>query len=186
MKKLITIFAALMITATSSINVGKADDEGQKKQSLRGRIVAVGIPGASTISAVGTFLPGGQIHDKPELAAFTIPGRVLDPVRILVGSTSNFGAPVANAGQRPGSFLSIDPRFPDTLLIPPDFATAGKQASALFGRVQMYSAQSPAFRNGVNNPSPATPGFTADSNPLRLFINHAFGQLSPANPPTAL
>jgi len=30
MKKLITIFAALMITATSSINVGKADDEGQR------------------------------------------------------------------------------------------------------------------------------------------------------------
>ena len=130
----ITIAAALMLTATSSINVGKADDEGHKKQSLRGRIVAVGIPGASTISAVGTFLPGGPIHDKPELAAFTIPGRVLDPVRILVGSTSNFGAPLANSGQLAGSFLSIDPRFPDTLVIPPDFAAAGNQAAALFGR----------------------------------------------------
>ena len=186
MKKLITIFAALMITATSSINVGKGEDEGHKQQSLRGRIVALGIPGASTISAVGTFLPGGPIHDKPELAAFTIPGRVLDPVRILVGSTSNFGAPVANSGQRPGSFLSIDPRFPDTLLIPPDFAAADNQASALFGRVQMYSAQSPAFRNGVNNPSAVTAGFTAVSNPLGLSINNAFGRLWPANAPTGL
>src|SRR5882672_3030996 len=105
MKKLITIFAALMITATSSINVGKADDEGQKKQSLRGRIVAVGIPDASAISAVGTFLPGGPIHDKPAFAAFTQPGKVLDPARILVGSTSNFGAPLAIGGQLPGSFI---------------------------------------------------------------------------------
>ncbi|HYR84439.1 MAG TPA: hypothetical protein VE422_10215 [Terriglobia bacterium] len=186
MKKLITIFAAFMITATSSINVGKADDDEDKHQSLRGRIVALGIPGASTISAVGTFLPGGPIHDKPELAAFTIPGRVLDPVRILVGSTSNFGAPVANSGQRPGSFLSLDPRFPATLVIPPDFAAAGNQASALVGRVQMYSAQSPAFRNGVNNPSAVTAGFTAVSNPLGLSINNAFGRLWPANAPTGL
>jgi hypothetical protein len=108
-----------MITAISSINVGKADDEGDNHESLRGRIVALGIPGASAISAVGTFLPGGPIHDSPALAAFTMAGRVLDPVRILVGSTSNFGAPVAHSGQLPGSFLSIHPRFPDILAIPP-------------------------------------------------------------------
>src|SRR5215472_18292286 len=156
--------AALMITAIASVNVGKADDEGEIRQSLRGRVVALGIPGAAAISAVGTFLPGGPIHDNPALAAFTMPGRVLDPVRILVGSTSNFGAPVAHSSQLPGSFLSIDSRFPDTLAIPPDFAAAGDQASALFGRVQMYSAQSPAFRNGVNNPSAVTADFTAVSN----------------------
>jgi hypothetical protein len=107
------------------------------QQPLRGRIVALGIPGASAISAVGTFLPGGPIHDQPALAAFTMPGRVLDPVRILVGSTANFGAPVAHSGQLPGSFLPIDLRFPDTLEIPPDFAAAGDQASALFGRVHI-------------------------------------------------
>src|SRR5215472_9716161 len=41
--------------------------------ALRGRVVAVGIPGASAISAVGTFLPGGPIHDKPDFRAFTQP-----------------------------------------------------------------------------------------------------------------
>jgi hypothetical protein len=183
---LIMMAAALMITAIASFNVGKADDEGENQQFLRGRIVALGIPGASTISAVGVFLPGGPIHDNAALAAFTMPGRVLDPVRILVGSTSNFGAPVAHSGQLPGSFLSIDPRFPDTLAIPPDFAAAGDQASALFGRVQMYSAQSPAFRNDVNNPSAVTAEFTAVSNPLGLSINNAFGRLWPANAPTGL
>ena len=176
--------AAPLITAIASINVGKADDEGDNHESLRGRIVALGIPGASAISAVGAFLPGGPTHDNPALAALTMPGRVLDSVRILVGSTSNFGAPVAHAGQLSESFLSIDPRFPDTLVIPPDFAAAGDQASTLFGRVQLYSAQSPAFRNGVNNPSAITAQFTAVSNPLGLSINNAFGRLWPANAPT--
>src|SRR5215471_8798439 len=183
---LIVVSAALMITAIASINVGKADDETDNQQPLSGRVVALGIPGAAAISAVGTFLPGGPIHDNPALAAFTMPGRVLDPVRILVGSASNFGAPVAHSGQLPGSFLSIDPRFSDTLAIPPDFATADDQASALFGRVLMYSAQSPAFRNGVNNPTAITAEFTAVSNPLGLSINNAFGRLWPANAPTGL
>src|SRR6516164_4553730 len=100
-----------------------ADNE----QSLRGRIIAVGIPGASAISPVGTFLPGGPIHDNPAFAAYTEPGRVLDPARILVGSRSNFGEPKANPDQREGSFLSIDPRGTDTLVIPQAFAAAGGQ-----------------------------------------------------------
>jgi hypothetical protein len=52
---------------------------------------------------------------------------------------------VAHSGQLTGSFLSIDPRLPDTLAIPPDFAAAGDQASTLFGRVQMYSVQTQHF-----------------------------------------
>lgn len=100
-----------------------ADDD--DAPALRGRLVAVGIPGASAISAVGTFLPGGPIHDNATLAAFTQPGRVLDPARIVVGSTSNFGEPLARADQLPGSFLSIDPRGTDTLVVPPDFAAGG-------------------------------------------------------------
>ncbi len=87
---------------------------------LRGRIVAVNIPGASAISAVGTFLPGGPIHDKPAFAAFTQPGKILDPTRILVGSSSNFGAPRANAGQREGSFLSIETLSAFLLTTPSD------------------------------------------------------------------
>jgi hypothetical protein len=115
-----------------------------------------------------------------------MPGRVLDPARILVGSTSNFGAPLARTDQLPGSFLSIDPRGTEILVIPPDFAAAGNQASTLGGWVQMYSAQSPQFRNSIYNPSAVTADFTAVSNPLGLSINNAFGRLWPANAPYGL
>src|ERR1019366_2010280 len=77
--------------------------------TLNGRIVAVGIPGISAISPVG--------------------------------SNSNFGEPLAVGGQLPGSFLSIDPRGPVVLVVPPLFAAGGWQASALGGMVQMFSAQ---------------------------------------------
>src|SRR6266481_7912516 len=109
---------------------GDKDDQG----ALRGRIVAVGIPGASAISPVGVFLPGGPIHDKPALNVFTKPGQVLDPVRIMVASSSNFGEPLARTDQLPGSFLSIDPNGP-TLVVPADFASSGGQVSILGGRV---------------------------------------------------
>src|SRR5712692_5052072 len=121
----------ILFTVAAAVIAGAGIARAEDPQSIGGRIVAVGIPGASAISAVGTFLPGGPIHDKPALAAFTQPGKVLDPARILVGSTSNFGAPLANADQLPGSFLSIDPRGPAPLLIPASFASPGGQASAL-------------------------------------------------------
>src|SRR5438045_229757 len=70
-------------------------DQRTADPTLTGRIVAVGIPGAAGISPVGVFHPGGPIHDKPEFAAYTEPGRVLDPARVLVVSASNFGAPLA-------------------------------------------------------------------------------------------
>src|SRR4051812_1349376 len=56
----------------------------QSPAPLNGRIVAVGIPGVGAISPVGTFPPGGPIHDRAEFAAFTAPGQTLDPERILV------------------------------------------------------------------------------------------------------
>src|SRR5262249_44128665 len=102
------------------------------------------------------------------------------------GSTSNFGAPPANAHQLPGSFLSIDPRGTEVLVIPPAFAAAGNQASALGGFVQMYSAQSPLFLNSIHNPMSTTAGFTGVSNPLGMSINNAFGRLWPANAPFGL
>jgi hypothetical protein len=182
---LFVLAVALWLLAFGSFPLAEADDH-SNKQSLQGRVVAVGIPGASAISAIGTFLPGGPIHDNPALAAYTQAGRVLDPVRIVVGSTSNFGAPVADPAQKEGSFLSIDPTGPEVLRIPPRFAAAGDQASALGGRVQMYSAQSPAFLNGVNTPSAVTADFTAVSNPLGMSINNAFGRLWPANAPFGL
>lgn len=153
---------------------------------LDGRLIATGIPGASAVSAVGTFLPGGPIHDNPTLATFTRPGRVLDPERVLVASRSNFGAPKANPDQESGSFLSIDPRGSSVLDVPRGFAAAGGQESAFGGAVQMYSAQSPNFRNGVYNPTAVTADQTGVSNPLGLSINNAFGRLWPANAPYGL
>ena len=173
----------------SNINVAKAQDTDSgdgRPPALQGRIVAVGIPGASTVSAVGTFLPGGPIHDKPALHAFTAPGQMLDPVRILVGSSSNFGAPLARTDQLPGSFLSIDPTGPGTLVVPADFASAGGQASALGGSVQVFSANNTAFLNSIANPNAVTANFTGASNPLGISMNWAFGRLWPANAPTGL
>jgi hypothetical protein len=179
------IAAAAIIFATVIPAVAdKADDDAL--QTLNGRIVAAGIPGVSAISAVGSFLPGGPIHDKPAFAAFTQPGRILDPTRILVGSTSNFGESLAISDQQPGSFLSIDPGSPVTLVVPPLFAAGGGQASALGGFVQMYSAQNAAFLNSIHNPLATTANWTGVTNPLGISINNAFGRLWPANAPYGL
>jgi hypothetical protein len=153
---------------------------------LDGRLIATGIPDASAVAPVGTFLPGGPIHDNPDLAAFTQPGRVLDPARILVASRSNFGAPKANAGQAEGALLSIDPRGGSVIAVPAAFAAAGGQASALGGAVQLYTAQSPDFRNGFYNPTAVTADQTSVSDPIGLSINNAFGRLWPANAPFGL
>src|SRR5712691_4747423 len=98
---------------------------------LTARIVAVGIPGASAVSPVGQFHAGGPIHDKPEFAAYTAPGKVLDPDRILVTSTSNFSAPKTREEQPEGIALSLDPRDPQTIVVPSTFASPGGQASAV-------------------------------------------------------
>lgn len=185
LRSLVAVAAALGFIAACSVGTGRADEEGHVK-FLNGRLVAAAIPGVSAISPVGTFLPGGPIHDNPAFAALTAPGQVLDPARILVGSTSNFGAPIANTDQLPGSFLSIDPRGLSPLVIPRQFAAAGDQAPVLGGFVQMYSAQSPLFRNSIHNTSAVTARFTGVSNPLGLSINNAFGRLWPANAPYRL
>src|SRR5262245_44534708 len=92
--------------------------------ALKARVIAVGIAGAGAVSPVGTFHAGGPIRDKPEFFAFTQPGRILDGKRVLVASSSNFGAPRAHQEQAEGSILSIDPDGA-TIVIPPNFATAG-------------------------------------------------------------
>ena len=163
-----------------------ADDEVEDIRWIDGRLVVTGIPGASAVAPIGSFLPGGPIHDKPELAAFTQPGRVLDPNRFLVASQSNFGAAKANLDQAAGSLLSIDPRGAQVLHVPASFASSGDQASALGGAVQMYSAQSVNWRNGIYNPTAVTAKQTGVSNPIGLSINNAFGRLWPANAPYGL
>ncbi|HEV7666740.1 MAG TPA: hypothetical protein VGQ62_24615, partial [Chloroflexota bacterium] len=84
--------------------------------ALTARVLAVGIPGANAVAPVGKFHPGGPIHDKPDFAAYTQAGRVLDPERILVASSSNFGAPRARDDQPEASALSIDVRGSVTLV----------------------------------------------------------------------
>jgi hypothetical protein len=68
---------------------------------------------------------------------------VLDPVRLLVGGRSNFGAPPAHGAGQEGSLLSIDPNTADILSVPSNFAHSGDQTSALGGNVQRFSANSP-------------------------------------------
>jgi len=165
---------------------GAQPASGQAPQALQARVVAVGIPGAGAISAVGRFLPGGPIHDMPDFAAYTQPGRVLDPNRILVGSSSNFGAPVANAAQTQGSLLSIDPTGAGPITAPAAFAAADGQVSTPDGRLQLFSAQSPAFRNGVNTPAAVTAMLAGVSNPHGLSINNGFGRIWPANVPAGM
>jgi len=155
------------------------------------RVVAVNIPGASALAQIGTFLnvppPGACANPIPsKFPSYIQPGAVLDPNRILVGSTSNFGAPRAFGVGKEGAFLSIDPRGANILNVPPDFASSGDQALALGGAVQMFSANSPHWLNGVNNLSAATKNYTGVSNPLGLSNNNAFGRIWPANSPFGL
>jgi hypothetical protein len=166
------------------VSFAREQDE-EHAPALDGRVVASGIAGASAVSSVGVFLAGGPIHDNPALAAFTQPGRVLDATRILVAGRSNFGAPKANRDQAEGALLSIDPAATG-LAVAPAFARSGDQASALGGAVQLYCAQSAAWRNGFYNPAAVTADQTAVSNPLGLSINNAFGRLWPVNAPYGL
>src|SRR5215471_1591817 len=150
--------------------------------NVNASVIATNIPGASAISQVGMFLnnpvPPACAHPIPTLfASYIQPGAVLDPNRLLVGSRSNFGAPLAIGVGEEGSFLSIDPSGPDVLRIPRNFAQSGVQASALGGAVQMFSANSPHWFNSVNNPGAATASFTGVSNPLGLSNNNAFGRI---------
>jgi hypothetical protein len=149
----------------------------QSAPALGARLLAVGVPGASGLSPVGTFLPGGPIHDKPEFAAFTQPGRILAPDRLLVCSESQFGAPRAVSDWPEGSVLSLASGAAQPIVVPGDFASPDGQAVALDGGVQLFTAQSPAFFNAVNNPKAATASLPAVGYPLGISINNAFGRL---------
>ena len=150
---------------------------------LPGRIIATGIPGASAISAVGTFHAGGPIHDDAHFAGLTAPGQVLDPRRMLVASTSNFGAPSARPDLPSGGILSLDPGASTPLIIPRDFAANDGQASALDGAVQLFSAASPAFVNSINNSGAVTADLPSVSGPQAISINNGFGRLWFGNAP---
>lgn len=151
--------------------------------SLSARIVAVGIPGVQGLRQVGMFHTGGPITGNPEFLMKTRRGRVLDPQRILVASSANFGSELADAAQTPGTVLSIDPRGKETLKIPPQFASKGGQSEAANGMIKVYSSQSAAFLNSAHNPRARTATQTAVAGPRYISMNNAFGRPWIANSP---
>src|SRR5207248_7490447 len=109
-----------VFTSEAAWRAARAD----RIQRINARVVAVNIPGASAISQIGTFvsggtlMPGGCANPSPiptKFSTYTLPGKVLDPNRILVGSRS---APRPHSGGLEGSFLSIDPSGKVTLVVP--------------------------------------------------------------------
>jgi hypothetical protein len=190
-RKFIINLLGIMALAAGIAVAGDAAWQAARAQeitNINARVIAVGIRGASAISQVGMFLnnpvPPACAHPIPTLfLSYTQAGAVLDPNRILVGSRSNFHAPLADGVGSEGSFLSIDPSGPAIMFIPPNFARSGDQASTLDGAVQMFSANSPHWRNDVNNAGANTASYTGVSNPLGLSNNNAFGRLWPANAP---
>jgi hypothetical protein len=181
----------MALTAGIAVLGGEEGGRAARAQGIAGadaRIVALNIPGASAIAEVGAFLnvppPGACANPIPsKFPTYIQPGAVLDPKRILVGSRSNFGAPLASGGGQEGSFLSIDPSGPSVLRVPANFAQSGGQASTLGGAVQMFSANSPHWLNSVNNPGANTASYAGASNPRGLSNNNAFGRIWPANAP---
>jgi hypothetical protein len=181
----------------------RQEAQAQAVIDIKASVVATNIPGASAIAQIGQFVPaGGNLvpgncpNPSPiptKFSGYALHGQVLDPNRILVGSSSNFGAPLATGVGQQGSFLSIDPTAGITgmgvLNVPSDFASSGDQASTLNGSVQMFSANSPHWLNSVNNNIitngvlPNTAQYTGVSNPLGLSNNNGFGRIWPANAP---
>ena len=172
-------FSVALLFVLTPISAAVADEP----PLIVGQIKAVGIAGAGAVAQVGFFHPGGPIHDKPELAALTQPGRVLDKDRVLVASSSNYGAPRALPDAPEGAVLSLELRGSATLVVPPGFAADGNQASAADGRIQLFTAQSPAFVNRIQTPGAASAKYPSVSNPLAISINNAFGRLWFANAP---
>jgi hypothetical protein len=184
---------ALGITAvTIAIGVLVSQAEWQEAKAVTGidaRIVAVNIPGASALAQIGTFLNDPTACARPIPTLFPTyiqSGAVLDPKRLLVSSTSNFGAPLPASGGLKGSLLSIDPSGTRTFIVPANCDANGDQKAVLGGAVQMFSANSPDWLNGVNNPAAYTAQYTGVGNPLGLSNNNAFGRVWPANSPFGL
>lgn len=183
-----TILQILLATSLAFLATGhdNPQDEGSDLspdiQTVHADVVATGIPGAGAIAQIGTFHKGGPLHDNAAFAATTQPGQVLDRTRLLVASSSNFGAPLARTGEAAGSVLSIDVSG-GSIAVPPNFASAGGQAGALGGRVIVYAAQNPAFLNGLNNPHAVTSDRPSVSLPLGISINNGFGRVWFANAP---
>jgi hypothetical protein len=167
------------------------DRDPDRSAPLVATVVATGIPGAGAIAQAGTFHTGGPFAPGGVLAAASHP--VLDRTRLLVASTSNFGAPLARPLDAPGAILSLDVShglvnvpadFARPDLSPPTIATG--QPYAVGGTVILYTAQSPAFLNGKNNASAVTADRPSVSLPLGISLNNGFGRPWFANAPAGV
>ena len=179
------VFLCIAITARTLGQAPPVSSAGgtQDVAAVTATIVATGIPGAGAITQIGTFHQGGPFVERPLFAAETQSGHVLDPARLFVASTSNFGAPLARPDEAEGSILSIDVTGPP-VAVPYGFASAGGQASAVDGDVILYAAQSPAFLNSVNaNTGAVTASLPSVSLPLGISLNNGFGRPWFANAP---
>lgn len=156
----------------------------EKHAVLHAQTLATGIPGAGAICEVGPFLTGGPFHDNPAFTPSTQVGHVLAPTRLLVASTSNFGAPLGNPAGFAGTILSIDPSAAGALAVPATFASAGGQASALGGAVQVYTANNAAFLNAIAHPTVPTAGQPGASLPTGISLNSGNGRPWFSNAPT--
>jgi di-heme oxidoreductase (putative peroxidase) len=182
------LLATAVVTAQNLASI-LADDRGADLPvPLTATVVATGIPGAGAIAQAGTFHKGGPFAPGGVLEAASHP--VLDRTRLLVASTSNFGAPLARPLEAPGSILSLDVSG-GTVNVPADFARpdlsppmiATGQPYALGGAVILYTAQSRAFLNGKNNPAAVTADRPSVSLPLGISLNNGFGRPWFANAP---
>src|SRR2546430_17324257 len=113
---------ALVSVALVFVVVPAQAEDAAHAPVLAARIVLVNLPGAGAVSSVGHFRPGGPIHDKPGFVVYTQPGRILDPDRVLVTSSSNFGASKARANEAEGAVLSIDASGREVLNVPAGLA----------------------------------------------------------------
>src|SRR5262249_15614870 len=143
-----------------------------------------GIPGAGAICQIGTFHKGGPFVSNAAFAAQTQPGKILDGVRLLVASSSNFDEVLYRTDQAPGSVLSIDPNGA-AAIIPANFAAAGGKASILDARVMLNTETTAASVNNISTQTPptATADEVAASNPTGISLNNAFGRPWIANAP---
>jgi hypothetical protein len=183
------LLVAAVVTGQSLASMLADDDHGDDRSApLQATVVATGIPGAGAITQVGTFHKGGPFAPGGALEAASHP--VLDRTRLLVASTSNFGAPLARPLDAPGAILSLDVSH-GAVNVPSDFARpdlspptiATGQPYALGGAVILYTAQSPAFLNGKNNAAAVTADLPSVSLPLGISLNNGFGRPWFANAP---
>src|SRR5258706_8801251 len=184
LSRAIGIVSPVFLTAAVLVAQNRAaivDADSDAMMPRPARLMATAIPGAGAIAQVGTLHKVGPFAPGGALDPATHP--VLERTRLLVASTSNFGAPLARPTEAPGSILSLSTAL-GVVNVPPDFANPNLsppvigtgQPYAAGGAVILYTAQSPPFLNGKNNPAAVTADRPSVSLPLGISLNNGFSR----------